>query len=598
MDKKLSKVIIKAISYIDKNQLVQADNLLTSILINNSSFFDALYLKGIISGMQSKHEECKKYLLKAAKINPDNPYLQYNLAKSFSNLGDEVNALDHHKRAVLLLPNNVDALVNLAYCYYNLHLFAESLNVLNKVIELKPASSVAHSNRGATLLKLNRVHEAIESYEKALVIEPNNADIHNKLGSLHVVLSNLNVSLLHFEKTIELNPTQSEAYNNRGNVLLELKRIDDALSSYDKAIELNPTYAEAFVNRGNLFKEKQYLHEAISSYQKAININPDFAEAHWNQSLCYLLMGDFERGWVSYEWGWKNGQRGATRIFSQPLWLGDKSLKDKKILLYGEQGVGDIIQFSRYVSEVKQLGAYVILMVPEKLFGLLKSLPDINELILTNEQYTQFDFHCPLMSLPLAFKTNINTIPKKIPYLNTNKVIVEKLKKELNYSVANNKTLVGISWKSVAKKVGAIRSIELMQLVMQLDLHNVQYINLQYGKINDEISEIEKVLNVKIIHGSVDYFENIDCLAALIDICDVVISVDNTTVHLAGALGKDTRVLLPFNAEWRWLMDQETSPWYPSVKLYRQNISGNWGSAIGKIKADLECKNFISLTVK
>jgi ADP-heptose:LPS heptosyltransferase len=287
--------------------------------------------------------------------------------------------------------------------------------------------------------------------------------------------------------------------------------------------------------------------------------------------------------------GLGNNARGKKREYSKPFWLGIESLENKTIFVYSEQGMGDIIQFSRYLPELKKLGCKVIFEVPKKIVGLFDKFMGADEILISGEPLPSFDFYCSLMSLPLALKTNITNIPKSLNYIHAPATLLDQLRHEIKSKTTGVKKLVvGISWHSNAKGTGLGRSINLKQLIEGINNDQMQFVNLQYGDTSREIDEIYSSLGVKIIDSSVNTYDDLVGLAALIEACDIVISIDNTTVHLAGALGKTTFVLLPLIPDWRWLLNRIDSPWYPSLKLFRQSSKGVWNDVLEKIKTDLQ----------
>ena len=277
------------------------------------------------------------------------------------------------------------------------------------------------------------------------------------------------------------------------------------------------------------------------------------------------------------------------RKFIRPIWLGKEPIKDKIILLYAEQGLGDIIQFCRYVPLVARLGAIVLFEVPARLFNLLRKIEGIRTIIKQGEAIPKYDFHCPLGSLPYIFKTEETNIPHPNKYLYAQDNITIQIKKQIEIINKDKRTIIGISWKTKAQATGRKRSIPLKTLIKAFNLSDVHFINLQYGHTNMEIQEARKKLGASILQfKSIDNQNNIDGLASLIEACDLIVTIDNTTAHLAGSLGKDTRVLLPYSADWRWLLNRTDSPWYDSIKLYRQEKIDDWESALKKLKFDLD----------
>ena len=494
-----------------------------------------------------------------------------------------------YEQILKMQPNNFSALQLMGAMYTQTKNHLQAIEFLSKAIKINPRFAPCYNNIGLALKELKRLDEALASYDKAISIKPDYAEAHYNRGNVLKELIRLDEALGSYDKAISIKPDYAKAYSNRGIALKELKLLDEALVSYDKAISIKPDFAEAYSNRGIVLQELKRINEALASHDKAISIKPVYAESHWNKSITLLLDGQFAQGWQEYEWRWKKDTfTSPKRNFPQPLWLGEQPLKDKTILLHAEQGVGDTIQFLRYVSLVKALGCQVILEVPKKLISLVQELNNFDLLVEQGKSLPPFDYHCPLMSLPLAFKTEISTIPQPAKYLYAPMDRLNQIKEEIEKRNIGGKLLIGISWRSVAKASGESRSIDLKILIESLGQEEVQYINLQYGDVTTEIEEIKNTLEVEIFQSTVNNYDDMAGFSALIDACDVIVSIDNTTVHLAGALGKNTKVMLPFIADWRWLLDRDDSPWYPSAKLYRQEKIGNWHGVLEKVKSDLE----------
>ena len=418
--------------------------------------------------------------------------------------------------------------------------------------------------------------------DTAIKIQPNNAAFYTNHGNALQELKQLDAAVASYDKAIALKPNYAEAYSNRGNALQELKQLDAAVASYDKAIALKPNYAEAYSNRGNALQELKQLDAAVASYDKAIALQPDLAEACWSKSLALLLGGDFVDGWKLFEWRWSSeGLKLTKRNFPQPLWLGKESLAGKSVLLHSEQGLGDTIQFCRYAKFVSDLGARVIMEVPKSLFGLMKTLSDVSDLVVKGSPLPAFDYHCPLLSLPLAFNTNLNSIPRATKYLSADSI---KLTHWTNKLGEKRKPRIGLAWNGRPEhKNDHNRSIVLAALIQHLPA-DYQYVSLQ-----KEVRDLDKPVlksSTDILHFGNELDDFADT-AALCELVDVVITVDTSVAHLGGALGRPTWVLLPFSPDWRWLLDRNDSPWYPSVKLYRQPNVGDWSSVFDKIKADI-----------
>jgi len=568
-----------------RGNLNDAQNIYEQILSIQENNFDALQLLGALFAQVKKYPQAIKFLSKAIIVDPNHAGCFSNLGISFQKLRRLEEALSSYDKAISLQADYAEAYSNRGAVLQELKRFDEALSSYDKAISIKGDYAEAFNSRGTVLEELKRLEEALSSYHKAISINKDFTESYYNRGNVLHKLKRLEEALSSYDKAISLHEDYAEAYSNRGLVLQDLKRLEEALSSYDKAISLHEDYAEAYSNRGTVLEELKRLDEALSSYEKAISINKDYAEAYWNSSICYLLAGNFNEGWARYEWRWQSKSISKTagiRKFSQPLWLGTEVLKDQTIFLYAEQGLGDTIQFSRYVSLVAGLGAKVVLEVQPSLVKLLSYLEGISQIISKGDKLPNFDYQCPLMSLPLAFKTELKTIPSVSKNISTDEKKVEKWQAILG---EKTKPRVGIVWSgAVNHKNDLQRSLKLSQLITHLP-SDYEYLSLQ-----KEISDVDKEVLIeccKIKHFGDDLKDFTDT-AALCELIDIVISVDTSVAHLAGTLGKNTWVLLPYSPDWRWLLDRNDSPWYSSVKLYRQEKINDWESALVNIESDLK----------
>ena len=568
-----------------RGNLNDAQNIYEQILSIQENNFDALQLLGALFAQVKKYPQAIKFLSKAIIVDPNHAGCFSNLGISFQKLRRLEEALSSYDKAISLQADYAEAYSNRGAVLQELKRFDEALSSYDKAISIKGDYAEAFNSRGTVLEELKRLEEALSSYHKAISINKDFTESYYNRGNVLHKLKRLEEALSSYDKAISLHEDYAEAYSNRGLVLQDLKRLEEALSSYDKAISLHEDYAEAYSNRGTVLEELKRLDEALSSYEKAISINKDYAEAYWNSSICYLLAGNFNEGWARYEWRWQSKSISKTagiRKFSQPLWLGTEVLKDQTIFLYAEQGLGDTIQFSRYVSLVAGLGAKVVLEVQPSLVKLLSYLEGISQIISKGDKLPNFDYQCPLMSLPLAFKTELKTIPSVSKNISSDEKKVEKWQAILG---EKTKPRVGIVWSgAVNHKNDLQRSLKLSQLITHLP-SDYEYLSLQ-----KEISDVDKEVLIeccKIKHFGDDLKDFTDT-AALCELIDIVISVDTSVAHLAGTLGKNTWVLLPYSPDWRWLLDRNDSPWYSSVKLYRQEKINDWESALVNIESDLK----------
>jgi len=486
------------------------------------------------------------------------------------------------QRIVLVQPNFFDAVHLLALLQSLLGKKDAALASYDRALAIRPDSAEALSNRGVTLHELGRCEEALASYDRALKVRPAYAEALSNRGLTLHQLGRFEEALASYERAFDTRADYAEALCNRGLTLHEVGRFEDALASYDKAIALQPRYVDAHLNRGNTLRELGRFAEELASYAQALELQPNDARVHYNESLCRLLIGDFECGWVKYEWRWQIEQlRAEKRNFSQPLWLGSDQIENKVILLHGEQGFGDVIQFCRYVPLVAERAARVILEVSEPLRELMDDLPGASEIVAKGDRLPYFDVHCPLLSLPLAFKTRLATIPCDTPYLHAPPQAVLRWSKRLG---PRTRPRVGLAWSGrPTHKNDRNRSIKLSALLPLLD-SDADFVSLQRDVRADDVA----VLNdrKRLIHFG-DELTNFTDTAALISNLDLVISVDTSVAHVAGALNKTVWVLLPFIPDWRWLLDRDDSPWYPSARLFRQSTARTWDDVIATVARSL-----------
>ena len=491
---------------------------------------------------------------------------------------------------------SADALAAKGFALVQQEKITEALAIYEKVLNIEPEHFDTLQTLGSILVRFKQFDIAIQLLSRAIEINPNHAVPYYNLGIALKEVGRAEEALDSYNNAISIQPDYAEAYFNRGVTLKDLGRLDEELASYDQAIAFRPELVEAHCNRGDTLKALGNVEEAIASYDNAIAIEPSLAEAYWNKSSALLLKGDFERGWQHFEWRWKTPSlplSKAKRNFEEPLWLGDQSLQDKSILLYSEQGLGDTIQFCRYVSLVARLGAKVILEIQKPLWNLLKDLEGVSQLVARGDPLPAFDYQCPLMSLPLAFKTSLTSIPGATPYLSVDAEHVDYWAKKLG---VKTKPRVGLVWsggfRADQPEVWAVherRNIALNQIV-KLKLPGIDFYSLQKG---DPAESDLKALQAELWPESNFYnytseLQDFTDTAALIKNLDLVISVDTSTAHLAAAMGKPTWLLNRKDTCWRWLLDRSDSPWYPSVKLYRQEEKGNWDDVLWRVRDDLK----------
>lgn len=612
----INEMLQQGLDYHRSGKRIEAKAIYDKILKEQPEHFDALQLSATLAVQEECYERAIILFNMALKIKNNHADVYNNLGYALEKLDQLDEALANYDRAIHLKPDNADAYYNRGNALQKLNRLDEALSSYDNAILFRRDNADIYFNHGNVLQKLNRLDEALSFYDKAIALKTDHKDANInrvatliELGRLEDVTSNYGASevlayashffylansflerkqpekaLSSYDKAILLRPNYADAHFNRAIALAELDRLNESLASYDKTILLNPDYADAHFNRAITLVELDRLEEALASYDKTIAISPNYVKAHWNKSLLNLLKGDYLTGWEGYEWRWKHEPihmlLGGKREFTEPLWLGNETLIGKRVLIYAEQGLGDTIQFSRYIQMVKDLGAHVIFEVPEPLIEIFQGIGGVDELILKGQPLPIYDYQCPLLSLPLAFKTNLTNFHKFEKYLFPNYNKVKAWKKELG---AKTKKRIGIVWKGgTALKDDANRSLKLEQLV-QIMQYDFDYICLQ-----KEISETEKeILTAKKIRFFSDKIKNFSDTAALCNLMDLVISVDTSVAHLAGTLGIRTWIMLPYMPDWRWGLHSTESPWYPSIRLYRQTTKKDWSNVLSNIAVDL-----------
>jgi tetratricopeptide (TPR) repeat protein len=459
----------------------------------------------------------------------------------------------------------------------------QAAELFRRAIRIDGNSPVAHNNLGSVLAELKLYEQAVVSFEKAVRLAPQYAEAHSSRGAALGCLKRYEQALASHERAIELQPHSAFAHSNRGNVLLQLQRHEDALASFDTSVGLRPVDAELHTNRGQCLMQMGRYEEAISCFDTCIRLSPNNPEAHYSKGLALLTLGDPERGWPLHEWRTHKGRALPTRAphLPCPLWRGQESLHGKTLFLHWEQGLGDTIQFCRYAKLAQERGARVVLEVQPVLAPLLRCLGAGIEIATDLESAHGCDCYSPLMSLPLAFKSDLATIPHATRYLTGDPTRVARCRSELG---SDSMPLVGLVWRGNPLQANdQRRSIELAQLSRYLPQH------ARYLRLQTELSEVDReVLRShswlgQLLRPPGDFSDT----AALIECLDVVITVDTSIAHLSGALGRKTWLLLPYAPDWRWLLGREDSPWYRSVRLYRQDRAGSWDGPLGRIEEAL-----------
>ncbi|HEY7300750.1 MAG TPA: tetratricopeptide repeat protein [Xanthobacteraceae bacterium] len=535
----------QAVACFREGRLDTAEKLSSRLLKQWPGSFDALHLLGIIKLQTGKPGAAVGFFQSALKANPD----------------------------------SAQALGNLAMALSALHRDEEALSLLDRARALDSNSSHTLNGRGSLLLRLNRAAEALADFDRALAIDPTNAGIALNRGNALAQLNRLGEALAQYDAVLASQPQFAEAHYNRGKALFALGRAAEALTAFDRALARRPDYGKALFSRALALQALNRHREALAGFERLLAIEPDNADAHHNAALVRLTLGDYRRGFREYEWRWRRTGMPGLRKLGKPLWLGEYPLGRKTILLHAEQGMGDSIHFVRYAPLLASAGARVVLELPRELVSLFARLEGVAAVVPRGESLPPFDVHCPLGSLPCALGTEPSSIPSAVSYLKPSKGKLALWRERL----ANvSSPCVAIAWAGNASHPNDCnRSIRLPLIEPILSLDRINVVSVQR-----ELREEHAKLPARVTHVGQE-LADFDDTGAVLALADLVIAVDTAVAHLAAALGRPTWILLPFCPDWRWMIEREDSPWYPTVRLFRQPAPGDWASVIRKVSEEL-----------
>lgn len=479
-------------------------------------------------------------------------------------------------------PSNINTLQLLGALLCQKKQYAEGVEYLQKVLTINPNLADVHHNLAISFKQQQKYQEAIFHYQQAIKLTPKAVNIHNQLAKLLWKLGEKSTAISHYQQVALLQPEDAVSQLNFANALEQLEIIDEAIIYYQKAIALQSNLTLAYNALGNLYTKKNLLEEAINYYYQALSIDVNYAEIHFNLAIALLLKGDLPRGFAEYEWRWQAKGGPPPIQTTKPLWDGS-DLTGKTILLCGEQGFGDAIQFVRYVPLVIKKGGKVIIGCTEALVRLFSAIPGI-EKVSNQVEESEFQVQAPLMSLPRILGTTLETIPASVPYLYLPQT-EKQLEQIITSHAASDKLKVGIVWAgSPNNRDDRNRSCSLSDFLPLLEIPNIAIYSLQKGERAHELSQLKN--NQSILDLSKHLVDFADT-AYVISQLDLIISVDTAVVHLAGALGKPVWVILAYSPDWRWMLDRDDSPWYPTVKLFRQSQRGDWQGLFMQVKQEL-----------
>jgi len=602
-----------ALQHHQAGRLREAEQIYRQILAQQPEHADAIHNLGMISFQVGRNDVAVELLRRAIVVNPSYAPAHNNLGNALKNKGQLEDAIAAYRRAIVRNPNYAEAHSNLGNALMDKGQLDEAIAAYRQAIALNPDLPEVHSNLGNALKNKGQLDEAIAAYRRAIALNPNLSEAHNNLGvtlkekgqldeaiaalrqaialnpNLPEANTNLGIALkdkgqldeaiaVH-RRVIARNPNYAEAHYNLGNALRDKGQLDEAIAAYRQAIALRPNYAEAHYNLGNALKDKGQLDEAMTAFRQAISVRPNFAEAHVNLSLSLLTSGYFQQGWEEHEWRWKCREfPSPRRHFAQGQWDGSP-LEDRTLLLHAEQGVGDAIQFIRYLPLVAQRGGKIIIECHTALQRLFRTVAANCQVVVPSQSLPAFDLHCPLLSLPRVFGTNLANIPNTVPYLHADPEDARRWQDRLAGHCSIVK--VGLGWAgNPAHKNDRNRSMKLARLARLGQAPGVSFFSLQKGAAAAEAKT--PPASMELVDWTQELKDFADT-AALIANLDLVIAVDTAVAHLAGAMGKPVWTLLPYAADWRWMLERQDSPWYPTMRLFRQPYGGDWDSVITRV---------------
>ena len=474
-------------------------------------------------------------------------------------------------------------------CYVSLKQYDLAISCYEEALKLSPKNIKIYCKKIEVLGLCGKINDSLELCCEAIKIAPDNSDLYLLQGNLFQELGHPDVAIESYNKVLKLKPDSADAYCNKANSLENLGRFDEAIICAKKAIQILPDFSLAFFNLGISAMQLRLFDLSIESLNKAIELQPNLAKYEHAKATLLLLFGDFKNGWSLYESRWKLDKLFSPKLETNlPVWTGDKN---SKLLVWGEQGVGDQIMYSGLIPDLSQICADISVQVNPRLVSLLnRSMGEKCTFYPDNKSLpVKYDQHISMGSLCMHLRAEEKDFESsRYGFLKDDKDLTADFKKDLWALVPKNNKLCGISWRSGNLKFGKRKTIKLKNFINSLALKGYTFISLQYGDTKEEIKEVKDEFNINVIsYNKVDNFNNLDGLTSLIQCCDVVISVDNITCQLAGALGKETHMLLANGSNWMWMVDRSDSPWYDSIKIYRQGADKDWLSLFKKIKHNL-----------
>jgi tetratricopeptide (TPR) repeat protein len=530
---------------------------------------------GLVEHQLGRHDAALASIKRAIELNGEEPNYHNNLGTVYRALGKLDEAIVCYRYAVGLRPDFAAAFNNLGATLLQKGESAQAQRALERALEATPDYAGAWFNLGNVLAARDEHAKAVEHYRRTLTLDPHHIDALNNLGAALGELGENVEAASCYQRVLALQPANAAAHSNFGRVLAQRDELDAAIGHFREAIALQPHAIDAHINLGNVLLEQGDAPAAHQSYERALALDPAHESAHWNDGLALLVQGDLAEGFRR----WRYNVAAAKR-FGAPEWRGE-ALNGAAILIHAEQGFGDAIHFARYIPMVAARGGRVIFEAPVELHRVFATIDGIDEIVAFGDRLPEFAWQCPLLSLPLAFGTTLRNVPDTVPYLTADAESVEFWQRRM----AGPALKVGLVWAGRPEhKRDRHRSMALAELAPLAAIPNVAFYALQKGAAVGEAEHAPEGMRLEILSPLLGDFAD---TAAAIMALDLVITVDTSVAHLAGALGKPVWILNAYSPDWRWLEHRSDSPWYPTAELFRQDASRRWAPVVNDVAAEL-----------
>lgn len=590
----IKKLAAEALLQYQRGILTQTEEICEKLLALDERHPDALHLRGLVAFRHGRYAAALRSIRTAAALDPTNLCYQSNLGGALQACGKLEEAVFRYKQA-LLINSTAEVHYNLANVLRDQEKHDAAIAEYKLAINLKPQLLEAQNNLGNVLRSRGRLDEARVYCDRALQLQPDCAEAHSNSGNILRDQGALVAALESYRHAIELEPGLVQAHYNLANMLQEQEQFEAARSAYERALALDPLLFEAHYNMGCLAYATGNAQDAILHYRKAIHIKPHFGKARLGEALAQLLHEDYSSGWSNYEWRWQSADHDTLwRRYQQPLWAGE-NLEAGSLLVWGEQGIGDEVMFAGLLPEVLDRTPHCILDCDQRLQPLFaRSFPAIevvsgylpdHSAASAPAETQKIVAHIPSGSLAEIFRSgSADFVRVKSPYLFAD----EKARSQLRADYDDGRRLVGLAWQTSNVRSGKRRSIALSELKALFQVNETRWISLQYGDHDALQAQADAAGAPVFIDPAIDQLADLDSFAAQISALDLVITIDNSTAHLAGALGVPVWLMLPFAPDWRWQRERANSPWYPRMRLFRQATAGDWQPVIEQVRHELE----------